>query len=85
MRFNSDQLNEVNVLLQFDLSSDQSGIKVHSSADDELIAAAQRLFEKGFIDHSDGGYLTSLGREAAEHAQALFQVFSNPVHVMTGD
>jgi len=71
MRISEAQLQEINVLLQFNLSSMQEGIKVHSNAETELIAATCRLFEKGLITQEDGGYLTSLGHTAAEHAQAL--------------
>ena len=51
----------------FDLASTLEGIKIHKSADDSVIAAAARLHEKGFVTQVDGGYLTSLGTEAAEH------------------
>jgi len=40
----------------------------------EVIAAAQRLFSKGLITQEDGGYLTSLGRTASEHAQDLLRI-----------
>jgi len=41
-----------------------------------LISAARRLFEGGFITLVDGGYLTPLGREAAEHAHSLFAMLN---------
>lgn len=69
-----DLLHEMNVLAHFDLHSMQKGIKVHSDAAPELIAAAQRLFDKELIDQPDGGYLTSLGHEAAEHVQHVLQI-----------
>ncbi|HAA39945.1 MAG TPA: TIGR02647 family protein, partial [Pseudomonas sp.] len=31
---------------------------------------------KGLIDQPDGGYLTSLGRDAAEQAQTLLTILS---------
>jgi hypothetical protein len=34
-----------------------------------IIAAAKRLFEKELTDQPDGGYLTSLGRDAAEQCK----------------
>ncbi|MET0950010.1 MAG: TIGR02647 family protein, partial [Pseudomonas sp.] len=40
------------------------------------IAAAQRLFEKGLTTQVDGGYLTSLGLEAAQHAQSLLTILN---------
>ena len=36
-----------------------------------MIAAAEKLHTKGLITQKDGGYLTDLGRKAAEHTQAL--------------
>lgn len=76
MRLTEAQHQEMNILLQFNLASMQEGIKVHSDADPELIAATKRLFEKGLISQEDGGYLTSLGHTAAEHAQALKTILS---------
>lgn len=69
-----DLLHEMNVLAHFDLHSLQKGIKVHSDAAPELIAAAQRLFDKELIDQPDGGYLTSLGHDAAERVQQVLQI-----------
>ncbi|MEO1878769.1 MAG: TIGR02647 family protein [Methylococcales bacterium] len=50
---------------------------MHGSAKPELINAAARLFEKGLISQPDGGYLTDLGIEVAEHAQAVLQILSS--------
>lgn len=77
MRLSEDQHQEVNILIQFNLSSMQEGIKVHSDADPKMIEAAKRLYDKGLITQHDGGYLTSLGHTAAEHAQALKTILSN--------
>ena len=71
MMMNQDLLDELNVLFCFDLSSLQTGIKVHSDAEASKIAATKRLFEKGLISQQDGGYLTDRGCEAAEHLQHL--------------
>ena len=59
------------MLIHYNLESHLQGIKFHSNARPELIAAVERLYEKGLVTQIDGGYLTDLGREAAEHAQAL--------------
>ena len=67
MKFSEEIIDEVNVLSCFDLGSLQSGIKVHSTANDKEIAATKRLFDKGLVSQVDGGYLTDSGREAAEH------------------
>ncbi|NLJ12833.1 TIGR02647 family protein [Denitrificimonas caeni] len=68
---------ELEVLCLYNLDSMQEGIKVHSSAGAERVAAAQRLFEKGLISQDDGGYLTSLGLETAAHAQAVLTVLAD--------
>ncbi|HCD54625.1 MAG TPA: TIGR02647 family protein, partial [Halieaceae bacterium] len=51
-----EQIEEIELLLKFDLSSAQVGLKVHSNANPEMIAAAQRLYGKGLIDQEDGGF-----------------------------
>lgn len=77
MAFTADHLAELNLLSLFNLSSINEGLKVHShSASKDAIAAADRLYAKGLITQKDGGYLTSLGSEAAEHAQRLLSVLS---------
>lgn len=74
MPYSSDIVEELTVLALFNLDTDLEGIKVHSSAGESKVAAAERLFNKGLTSQVDGGYLTSLGRTAAEHAQGLLQI-----------
>jgi len=74
MSFTPDLIAELEVLALFNLDSSQEGIKVHNTAPQALIAAAQRLFDKQLTDQPDGGYLTSLGHDAAEHAQQLLTI-----------
>jgi uncharacterized protein (TIGR02647 family) len=62
---------EIELLLKFDLSSAFTGLKLHGSANPRANEAAKRLFQKGLISQPDGGYLTTRGWQAAEHAQAL--------------
>mgnify|MGYP003385084372 FL=1 len=76
MPYTSDIVEEVNLLARYNLDTSQEGLKVHSSAGADVIAATERLFEKGLISQHDGGYLTSLGRDAAEHAQNLLQILT---------
>ena len=71
MVFNQELTAELNLLTQFNLKNEQDGIKVHHDAASEMIAAAERLHDKGLITQIDGGYLTDLGRKAAAHSQAL--------------
>jgi len=70
-------IDEIEVLLQFPLDSTQAGIKIHNSAKQGLIDAAQNLFEKGLITQHDGGYLTDLGYESAEHLQHALRIISS--------
>ena len=76
MSYTPELVHELNTLIRFDLDSGQQGIKVHKSADDDVKAAARRLYTKGLITKADGGYLTRLGREAAERAQALLGILT---------
>lgn len=74
MPYSQDIIDELNILARFNLHTQQEGIKVHSSAEANIIAATERLFDKGLITQKDGGYLTSLGITAAEHGQGLLQI-----------
>lgn len=74
MKYNTDLIAELNLLCQFNLKNEQDGIKIHHEAAPELIAAAERLFNKSLVSQKDGGYLTDLGRKAAEHAQDLLMI-----------
>ena len=77
MSYSAKVIDEVNVLTLFDLANHQEGIKIHKSlADKKSIEAAERLFDKGLVSQKDGGYLTALGLEAAEHAQNLFTILT---------
>lgn len=76
MRYSPELMQELDILCRFDLDTTQHGIKVHSDAQPELIAAAERLYHKGLLTQDDGGYLTGLGRDAALHAQTLLQILS---------
>ncbi len=71
MSINSDMHNEMNLLLQFPTDSLMTGIKITHEAAPETLAAAQRLFEKGLTDATDGGYLTDAGIELVEHLQVI--------------
>jgi len=74
MSFTPELVAELEVLALFDLESTLEGLKIHQHAAPEKVAAAQRLFEKKLIDQPDGGYLTSLGRDAAKSVQVLLSI-----------
>lgn len=82
MPFNQDVVDELNVLMQFSLASTQQGIKVHSSAEDSVISATRRLFEKGIITQDDGGYLTDIGLEAEELANKLLGIMNSTSEII---
>lgn len=77
MPYTPDLVDELNALIRFDHETNQQGVKVHKSADPNIIAATQRLHSKGFITQVDGGYLTKLGRNAAEHAQTVLTLITS--------
>ncbi len=75
MEFDVQLMEELNLLLRFPDTS-LEGLKVHHSAEPAIIEAAQRLFDKGLTTHRDGGYLTDLGREAAQNASLLISLLT---------
>lgn len=76
MSYTPELVAELEILALFNLESSQEGLKIHQTAAPKAIAAAQRLFDKDLITQPDGGYLTSLGRDAAEHAQGLLTILA---------
>ena len=78
MPISNELVDEMRVLTMYDLSTTQQGIKVHHhDADQDIIAATERLFNKGLISQVDGGYLTGLGRDAALHAHNLLTILTS--------
>ena len=77
MPYDAELIEELNTLMRFDLATSQQGIKVHKTASPAVIAATQRLHAKGLLTLADGGYLTGLGRDAAEHAQAVLAILNS--------
>lgn len=71
MPYSPEQIHELDVLIRYNLESTYQGLKVHHSANPEVIEAMKRLYQKGLVTNVDGGYLTDLGQKAAEHAQTL--------------
>ncbi|WP_350403858.1 TIGR02647 family protein [Pseudomonas sp. W17] len=76
MSYTPELVAELEILALFNLDNFQEGLKIHQTAAPSAIAAAQRLFDKELITQPDGGYLTSLGRDAAEHAQGLLTILN---------
>ena len=76
MSYTHENIAELDVLLQFTPTTQIQGIKIHHTANPELVAAAQRLYQRGFITLVDGGYLTDLGIKASEQAHALYTMLN---------
>jgi len=77
MLYTQDIVEELNILVRYNLSTMQEGIKVHkSTAAPATVAATLRLFNKGLVTQEDGGYLTALGHEAAEQAQMVLNLLN---------
>ncbi len=74
MQYSVDLIEELSVLAMFDLDNHQAGLKIHHTAEPMIIEAAKRLHQKGLISLPDGGYLTPLGIQAAEHAQTALDI-----------
>ncbi len=71
MKFTAEHIAELNLLLQFDLSSTFTGIKVHQDAASNTQTAVAALYTKGLCTLPDGGYLTNEGIEIAQHAEQI--------------
>ncbi|MFC0119523.1 TIGR02647 family protein [Pseudoalteromonas xiamenensis] len=71
MALDKNMLDELILLSKFPDSSMYQGLKLHKDADPTMVAAADRLFEKGITDSRDGGYLTDLGIDIREHLDKL--------------
>lgn len=71
MAFSEHMKHELDLLLKFPTRSLMQGLKIHHDADPQMVAAAQRLFDKGITTQPDGGYLTDLGHDLVEHASVL--------------
>ena len=71
MPFNTELTEELNLILKFPNKSLMQGLKIRNDADPSMVSAAQRLFDKGIVSKPDGGYLTDLGHDLADHAQVI--------------
>ncbi|MDH5257586.1 MAG: TIGR02647 family protein [Gammaproteobacteria bacterium] len=79
MRYTTNLCDELNLLLHYKIESNMEGIKVHHTAEKSVIEATQRLHDKGLVTQVDGGYLTTIGREAVDHATSLLLLLEEPV------
>lgn len=77
MPYTPELVDELRMLSRYNLANSDEGLKAHHTAEPALIAAMRRLHAKGLVTHEDGGYLTDLGREAAEHAQSALTILTS--------
>ena len=77
MPISPDLAEEFSILARYKLTSTQEGIKVHNTAAPEIIAAINRLYDKNLLSRDDGGYLTDLGIETAEHVQKALSILTS--------
>ncbi|MEW9798809.1 TIGR02647 family protein [Alteromonas sp. CYL-A6] len=69
--FDTDLTEELNLILRFPRESLRQGLKIHHDASQAIVNAAERLYAKGIITQPDGGYLTDLGMDIADHARRI--------------
>ncbi len=77
MPISQNLTEEISILARYKLTTTQEGIKVHNTAPPDTIAAIKRLHEKGLVSQDDGGYLTDLGIETAEHIQKALIILTS--------
>lgn len=74
MHLNPELIAELELLTLFNPDNTQEGLKIHQDAAPQMIAAGTRLHAKGLISQTDGGYLTSLGLDAAEQLRTVLTI-----------
>ncbi|MCP4431042.1 MAG: TIGR02647 family protein [Gammaproteobacteria bacterium] len=80
MHLDSDLIEELNLLARYRMTSTPAGgVEVGQAADPAVIAAAQRLYDKGLIERVDGGNLTDSGRQAVDSLSRLLGQLQPPL------
>lgn len=80
MHLDTEIIDELNLLMRYRMTSTPAGgIEVGKAAEPAVIAAAQRLFEKGLIERADGGNLTDSGRQAVGSLSRLLGQLEPPL------
>ncbi len=78
MHLDPELIDELNLLRRFSMSGPVA-MDVHDNSDPAVIAAAERMFEKGLTTAANGGQLTDIGREAIEHMERLLNLLDPPL------
>lgn len=80
MSIDAELIEELNLLMRYRMTSTPGGdIQIGQAAEPAVIAAAQRLFEKGLIERADGGVLTDNGQQAVDSLSHLLIQLSPPL------
>lgn len=80
MVLDAELIDELNLLLRYRMTSTPAGgVDIGEAADPAVIAAAQRLYQKGLIERKDGGNLTDSGREAVDRLSRLVGQLEPPL------
>ena len=78
MHLDPELIDELALLRRFSMGGPVA-MNVHDNPDPAIVAAAERMHEKGLITEPDGGELTDIGREAIEHMEKLFNLLDPPL------
>ena len=78
MHIDHELVEEISLLRRFSMGGPVA-MDVHDNPDPTVIAAAQRMFDKGLITSASGGQLTDSGREAVDHLEKLFNLLDPPL------
>ena len=78
MHIDPELIDELALLRRFSMGGPVA-MDVHDNPDPAIVAAAERMHEKGLITEPDGGQLTDNGREAIEHMEKLFNLLDPPL------
>ena len=78
MHIDPELIDELALLRRFSMGGPVA-MDVHDNPDPAIVAAAERMHEKGLITEPDGGELTDNGRQAIEHMEKLFNLLDPPL------
>ena len=78
MHIDPELIDELALLRRFSMGGPVA-MDVHDNPDPAIVAAAERMHEKGLITEPDGGDLTDSGREAIEPLEKLFTLLDPPL------
>ena len=78
MQLDPELIEELSLLKRISRNATEA-INISLASDPTVVAAAQRLTEKGIITGLEDGQLTDSGRDVVEHMNRLFNLLSPPL------